>query len=82
MDAPKARGEVLKKFLKKKKKKKKELDSPVIPEVAVLSRGHPLPVLAAHHCCCDSECEDDGYKTTKRELKDDQRVWGAVKVGN
>ena len=46
------------------KKKKKELDSPVIPEVAVLSCGYPLPVLAAHHCCCDSECEDDGYITT------------------
>ena len=85
MDAPKAHGEVLKKLKrikKKKKKKKKELDSPVIPEVAVLSCGHPLPVLAAHHCCCDSECEDNGYKTTKGELKDNQRVWGTVKVVN
>ena len=42
----------------------------------------PLPVLAAHHCWCDSECEDDGYQTTNGELKDDQRVWGTVKVGN
>jgi hypothetical protein len=41
MDAPKAHGEVLKKLKRKKKKKRKELDPPVLPEVAVLSCGHP-----------------------------------------